>query len=367
MAWPKYGDFLQFQEFANVYEELNRGEKRKTSPTKSDEESPTSKIKSEPLSLQENVFNPAEFEKSSIAFENESIMIKSEPSLSDFTLDLKNLTIPPLPPVDYNIKPLGSSLSMASVSDDLGGINPVLILESERQFSNSMSDACTHLCRLCGKSVTVTGMRNHTRTSHGIAISAYTAQFGNYREKMEKVMWHKCGLCAKVFLLDGDEIHKHCNSHRIMMAEYTKMFIVNNYVSSRRQQPRNPQPSFKIVKVKTEDSVNSMILKNEKSNFDITTSHVTTLDLGSTKTIGTIKIKKESLQLGTAAPVDIKPSYKLVKSLPKAAPAGPPGPPAPPGPPGPPKLPAPPKQPKADVFGTINEIEDILAMMPDSL
>ena len=86
-------DFLQFQQFANVFEELNRGEKRKTSPTKSDEESPTSKIKSEPISLQENVFNPAEFEKSSIAFENESIMIKSEPSPSDFTVDLKNLTI----------------------------------------------------------------------------------------------------------------------------------------------------------------------------------------------------------------------------------------------------------------------------------
>ena len=352
-------DFLQFQEFANVYEELNRGEKRKTSPTKSDEESPTSKIKSEPLSLQENVFNPADFEKSSIAFENESIMIKSEPSLSDFTLDLKNLSIPPLPPVNYNIKPIGSSLSMASVSNDLG-INPILMPDSERQFSNSMGDCCTHLCRLCGKSVTVTGMRNHTRTSHGIAIGAYTAQFGNYREKMEKVMWHKCGLCAKVFLLDGDEIHKHCNSHRIMMAEYTKMFIVNNYVSSRRQQPRNPQPSFKVVRVKTEDSLNSLILKNEKSNFDITT-----LDLGSTKTIGTIKIKKESLQ-----PVDAKPSYKRLNSVPKAASAGPPGPPGPPRLlvlPAPPALPAPPKQPQADVFGTINEIEDILAMMPDSL
>ena len=215
-------DFLQFQEFANVFEELSRGEKRKTSPTKSDEESPTSKIKSEPISLQENVFNTAEFEKSSIAFENESIMIKSELSLSDFTLDLKNLKIPPLPlpPLGFNIQP--------SPPNDLGGINPHNIPESERQLSNSMSDCCTHLCRICGKSVTVTGMRNHTRTTHGVPILAYTAQFGNYREQLEKVMWHRCGLCAKVFVLDGDEIHKHCNSHRIMMAEYTKMFIVNN-------------------------------------------------------------------------------------------------------------------------------------------
>ena len=331
-------DFLQFQQFANVFEELNRGEKRKTSPTKSDEESPTSKIKSEPISLQENVYNPAEFEKSSIAFENESIMIKSEPSSSDFTVDLKNLTIPPLPPldsvvmppVDYNIKPLAHPLGLPSVAKDLGGINPYIMPESERQLSNSMSDCCTHLCRICGKSVTVTGMRNHTRTSHGIAISVYAKEFGNYREKMEKVMWHKCGLCAKVFLLDGDEIHKHCNSHRIMMAEYTKMFIVNNYVSSRRQQTRIPA-HYKVVSVKPEIN----------SDFDIKT-----LDLGSTKTIGTIKIKKESLQ-----PVDVKPSFRILNSLPKAAPAGPPGPPV---------RPVPVAPPQADVFGTINEIEDIL-------
>ena len=332
-------DFLQFQQFANVFEELNRGEKRKTSPTKSDEESPTSKIKSEPISLQENVFNPAEFEKSSIAFENESIMIKSEPSPSDFTVDLKNLTIPPLPPldsvmppVDYNIKTLASLPSASAFAKELGGINPYTMPTSERQLSNSMSDCCTHLCRICGKSVTVTGMRNHTRTSHGIAISVYAAQFGNYREKMEKVMWHKCGLCAKVFLLDGDEIHKHCNSHRIMMAEYTKMFIVNNYVSSRRQQMRNPS-NFKLVAVKPKINVNS--------DFDIKT-----LDLGSTKTIGTIKIKKESLQ-----PVDVKPSFKILNSLPKAAPAGPPGPQV---------RPVHVAPPQADVFGTINEIEDIL-------
>ena len=326
-------DFLQFQEFANVFDELSRGEKRKTSPTKSDDESPTSKIKSEPLSLQENVFQPAPF-----AFENESIMIKSEPSGSDFTLDLKNLKIPPLPPLGSNIPP-----------SDLVSINPHEIPESERQFSNSMGDCCTHLCRICGKSVTVTGMRNHTRTSHGIPIHAYASQFGNYREQLEKVMWHRCGLCAKVFLLDGDEIHKHCNSHRILQSEYTKKFIVHNYVSSRRKGYVSNKQNFKLVNMNTQ---------NTNSNFDIKT-----LDLGVSKMIGTIKIKKESIQQA-----DVKPNYRILNSLPKAASAGPPGPPGPTTPPAPPRVPGPPgPPPQADVFGTINEIEDILAKLPDSL
>ena len=49
----------------------------------------------------------------------------------------------------------------------------------------------------------------------------------NIREKREEVMWHKCGLYAKVFLLDGDEIHKHCSSHRIMME--TEQSVVWGY------------------------------------------------------------------------------------------------------------------------------------------
>ena len=97
---------------------------------------------------------------------------------------------------------------------------------------------------------------------------------------------------------------------------------------------RNP-PNFKLVAVKPN--------MNVKADFDIKT-----LDLGSTKTIGTIKIKKESLQ-----PLDVKPSLRILNSLPKAAPAGPPGPQVLP-------VHVAPPTPKADVFGTINEIEDIL-------
>ena len=95
---------------------------------------------------------------------------------------------------------------------------------------------------------------------------------------------------------------------------------------------RNPR-NFKLVAVKPKINVNS--------DFDIKT-----LDLGSTKTIGTIKIKKESLQ-----PLDVKPSLRILNSLPKAAPAGPPGPDV---------RPVHVAPPQADVFGTINEIEDIL-------
>ena len=97
--------------------------------------------------------------------------------------------------------------------------------------------------------------------------------------------------------------------------------------------------------------------KNANSNFDIKT-----LDLGVSKTIGTIKNKKESIQSA-----DVKLNYRILNSLPKAASAGPPGPPGPPTLPTPSRLPGPPgPPPQADVFGTINEIEDILAKLPDS-
>ena len=79
------------------------------------------------------------------------------------------------------------SSSPSSIFNDFGGINPDEVPEEERTLSNNIAECCTHLCRICGKSVTVKGMRNHTRTFHGFPISAYTAQFGNYREKLEKV------------------------------------------------------------------------------------------------------------------------------------------------------------------------------------
>ena len=250
--------------------------------------------------------------------------LKTKDIDSPSSLSLSRSVSTPPPNLRVNMDHLSSSPS--SIFNDFVGINPDEVPEEERTLSNNIAECCTHLCRICGKSVTVKGMRNHTRTFHGFPISTYTAQFGNYREKLEKATWHKCGLCAKVFLLDGDEIHKHCNSHRIMMAEYTKMFIVNNYNSTRRGRGSRFQPqNIKLVNMNVNPNAN-----------------MKTIELG-TKTIGTIRIRKES--------ADSKSHADLPSVLNNQALS--------PGP----ILPNPP----ADVFGTINEIENILAKLPDTL
>ena len=110
-----------------------------------------------------------------------------------------------------------------------------LMEEEEKRFSNDMAECCTHQCRLCHRLVSLTGLRSHTRTSHHITIKDYVEQFGNYREQLHTVTWHRCGLCQKEILLDGDEIHKHCRSHGMSMAAYSNLFLVTNNKKAPKQ------------------------------------------------------------------------------------------------------------------------------------
>ena len=107
-----------------------------------------------------------------------------------------------------------------------------LMEEEGKRFSNDMADCCSHQCRLCDRLVTLTSLRSHTRASHHVTIKEYMEQFGNYREQLHTVTWHRCGLCQKEILLDGDEIHKHCRYHGISMAEYNNLFIVSTSAST---------------------------------------------------------------------------------------------------------------------------------------
>ena len=107
----------------------------------------------------------------------------------------------------------------------------------EKRFSNDMTDSCCHQCRMCDRLVTLTSLRSHTRASHHVTIKEYVEQFGNYREQLHTVTWHKCGVCNKEILLDGDEIHKHCKVHGLTMAEYS-----NLYIKKTSKQPVSPLP-----------------------------------------------------------------------------------------------------------------------------
>ena len=94
-----------------------------------------------------------------------------------------------------------------------------------RKYSNNMADCCTHKCHICGKLIALTTMRAHTKRDHNLAIKLYIEKYGNFRTQLAKVVYHKCGVCKEEMLLDGDELHKHCNRHKIKMKEYTAKFL----------------------------------------------------------------------------------------------------------------------------------------------
>ena len=131
-------------------------------------------------------------------------------------------------------------------------------LREEKMFSNDMADSCTHQCRMCHRLVSLTSLRSHTRSSHHITIKEYMEKFGNYREQLHTVTWHKCGLCAKEFLLDGDEIHKHCRTHGMTMAEYSNLFIVSKALDS-RQHSKFPSPGkLEVLEGKVTGLINTI-------------------------------------------------------------------------------------------------------------
>ena len=325
-------DFLQYQEFANVFDELCRedAKKRKNSPLKDDDDlSPQSKrilIKPEPVSLDESVYSPL------LSRATESLRIKP-----DFALKANPVSVETSQPRNIMEPELSSASTSSSGSGgDLGGVNPYSD-PRPRRYSSNMADCCTHRCRICSKSVTVTGMRNHSRTAHGVPIQAYNQRFGRYRDQMETVTWHKCGLCDKEILLDGDEIHKHTNQHRIMMAEYNAMFIVNNQSSGRRAAPALAPGRPNMLRPSPAGRRGAManIIDFNSLNADVKPFNLNQLNFSR----------------------DVKPD---LPSLPFAAkPLGftkapVPGPPLP-------------RTKPVDVFGTIDQIESILGRMPDNV
>ena len=119
-----------------------------------------------------------------------------------------------------------------------------------RVYSNEMSDCCTHMCRVCEKLVSLTGMRSHTKNSHLMPIGEYIETYGNYRTQLAREVYHKCGLCQEELLLDGDEIHTHSKRHKIMMKDYTAKFITKEH-QKRRKVIENIKVEEKVVREKS--------------------------------------------------------------------------------------------------------------------
>ena len=90
--------------------------------------------------------------------------------------------------------------------------------KNEARFSDSMKDAVKTLCKICkyvqflwwlcdfiwecflssSEPVTLTSMRGHTKSKHGIPIADYKNTHGNHRDQIIEKIYHKCGLCQQV-------------------------------------------------------------------------------------------------------------------------------------------------------------------------
>ena len=74
------------------------------------------------------------------------------------------------------------------------------------RFSNCMRDAVRSICQICGSPETWNNMRNHTKKVHGIRITDYKQQYGQLTEHLVAKVFHKCGVCGRVLLLDPDVV-----------------------------------------------------------------------------------------------------------------------------------------------------------------
>ena len=95
------------------------------------------------------------------------------------------------------------------------------------RFSNDMNDACKTECKVCGKAVRLTSLRDHTKRVHTMNITEYKEKFNQQIFDLVEKILHKCGICGEIFLHDGDCVatHLHSSSHGLTHAEYNAKFM----------------------------------------------------------------------------------------------------------------------------------------------
>ena len=117
------------------------------------------------------------------------------------------------------------------------------------KFSNSTIDYCRTLCKICGKALQITTMRQHTKNDHNMVITEYKKKYNQeYFDIVEKV-FHKCGLCQLPILLDSDVVASHLHSnkatHNMSHKEYNLKFMVlqQQTKGQRKQKSNEPKSS----------------------------------------------------------------------------------------------------------------------------
>ena len=118
----------------------------------------------------------------------------------------------------------------------------------EIRFSNNTRDACKAMCLICKRPVFLTTMRTHTRARHNLTIEEYRQEYGDHRDKIIEKVYHKCGICLAIILLDSDDVAKHLRRHHsITHRRYNEEYMATR--NSDRAEQGKGESSVKNVDV----------------------------------------------------------------------------------------------------------------------
>ena len=123
--------------------------------------------------------------------------------------------------------------------------------DTERlKFSNSTIDYCRTLCKICGKALPITTMRQHTKNDHNMTITEYKKEYNQeYFDIVEKV-FHRCGLCQLPILLDSDMVASHLHSnkatHNMSHKEYNLKYMVLQQQTKGQRKQKSNEPKSSI-------------------------------------------------------------------------------------------------------------------------
>ena len=112
------------------------------------------------------------------------------------------------------------------------------------RYSNNMKDNVQSYCQICKIPQNFSKMRSHTKSKHSIGITEYKKKYGELTDNIAETVYHKCGICNKAILLDGDILATHARLHRISHKAYS-----DKYITLRKQEDKK-------CKQKLTDSIN---------------------------------------------------------------------------------------------------------------
>ena len=115
-----------------------------------------------------------------------------------------------------------------------------------RMFSSNPMNSCKVFCCFCDKVVSLSGLGKHVNNTHRVMLKEYKALFGNPRNQIIKLVFHKCEICKKVLLLNTDDMSKHMKkAHQLAYKDYMIRYMTNSDDCQQEilQQPNQKKPA----------------------------------------------------------------------------------------------------------------------------